>query len=66
MGASINCQRVLIVKELDGSEQEALAQIKQNEYYVRYRSAGKALHLVGVNFDSNTRQVAAWQEETLE
>ena len=32
------------------SAQEALAQIKEREYFARYPLTGKRLHLVGVNF----------------
>ena len=49
--------------KLDGSEQAALAQIKTMEYYQRYRDQNKRIYLVGVNFSTRQRSVAAWSVE---
>ena len=46
--------------KLNGSETEALAQIKTTEYYQRYQLQNKPLHLVGVNFSTRKRGVAKW------
>ncbi len=46
--------------KLDGSEAEALAQIKENDYFRRYRGTAKPLMLVGINFSTTTRDVAGW------
>ncbi|MFN8493175.1 MAG: AAA family ATPase [Caldilineaceae bacterium] len=51
--------------KLNGSETEALAQIKTTEYYQRYQRQGKPLHLVGVNFSTRKRGVAKWCEDQL-
>ncbi|MFN8494119.1 MAG: AAA family ATPase [Caldilineaceae bacterium] len=51
--------------KLNSSAQAALAQVKRSKYYERYRRQGKPLHLVGVNFDSQQREVSEWQEETV-
>jgi len=51
--------------KLDGSAAEALAQIKEKEYYARYQLAGKTLHLVGVNFDMEKRGVGEWLVENV-
>ncbi|MFN8490102.1 MAG: AAA family ATPase [Caldilineaceae bacterium] len=50
--------------KLDGNEQAALAQIKETEYYMRYRNKNKSLLLVGANFASQQRNVTGWVVET--
>lgn len=52
--------------KLDGSAQEALQQIKKNEYAQRYSLKAKALTMVGVNFDSVKRKIVDWKQETIE
>jgi hypothetical protein len=42
---------------LDKSATEALNQIKDTEYYQKYRLKGKPLTLIGANFDSSKRKV---------
>lgn len=49
--------------KLDKSAQEALNQIRHNEYYQKYRSSTKLLTLIGVNFDSSTGKVSEWKSE---
>lgn len=51
--------------KLNGSAEEALAQIKTSKYYERYQRQGKPLHLVGANFDWQQRQVGEWRVETV-
>ena len=46
--------------KLEGTAQEALSQIKEREYFVRYREAGKTLTLVGVSFDPQQRSIDDW------
>jgi hypothetical protein len=40
----------------------ALDQIQAKGYAERYRGGGKRVILVGINFDTATRNVAEWQE----
>lgn len=49
--------------KLDGSEEEALQQIKDREYYQKYQLKGKPMTLIGANFASAQRQVVKWKEE---
>ncbi len=51
--------------KLDGSEDEALEQIKQKGYYQKYQLRGKPLSLVGANFSSTQRQVVGWKLESI-
>lgn len=49
--------------KLDKSATEALDQIKDTEYYQKYRLKGKSLTLSGANFDSSKRKVSEWKEQ---
>ena len=40
----------------------ALAQIQAKSYAERYRGRGKRVILLGINFDTATRNVTDWQE----
>ncbi|MBR2515259.1 MAG: ATP-binding protein [Halomonas sp.] len=46
-------------------EGKALAQIKAKGYADKYRSAGKPIHLIGVEFSRQQRQVVAFEVETI-
>lgn len=47
-------------------EGTALAQIKAKGYADKYRAQGKPIHLVGVEFSREQRQIVAFEVETLE
>ncbi len=47
--------------KLSGSAAEALAQIETRAYFTPYLSKGKPVHLLGVNFEMESRSVAEWQ-----
>ncbi len=47
--------------KLSGSAAEALAQIETRAYFAPYLAKGKPLHLLGVNFEMESRSVAEWQ-----
>ncbi len=49
--------------KIDKSAQEALQQIKQNQYAQKYRLRDKPITLVGANFNSQTRTVDEWKSE---
>ena len=46
--------------KLDGSATQALQQIIDKEYALKYQSAGKTIHLVGVEFNHETRNIGEW------
>lgn len=52
--------------KLDGTADEALTQIKANQYYQKYRLAGKPITLIGANFDSEKRKITAWKSELVQ
>ena len=43
----------------------ALAQLKAKAYADKYRSLGEPVHLVGVEFSSASRNVVAFEHETV-
>jgi hypothetical protein len=52
--------------KLAGSAEKALKQIKEREYYQKYRMQGKELYLVGVNFEMEKRALKEWKVEKYE
>ena len=49
--------------KLDKTEEEALDQIKERDYYRRYMNSGKRIFLVGVNFNVERGQIQDWTSE---
>jgi hypothetical protein len=60
-------ERFLYLMEfkLDGSAEQAVAQIKEREYAAPYRNAEKTVYLVGIGFSRETRNVADWEAEEM-
>ena len=54
---------------VDGSAEDALAQIKERKYYEKYlplaRKKNIKLHLVGMNFSSEERNINEFRDEEL-
>jgi predicted nucleotidyltransferase len=46
--------------ELFDTAENALAQIGDREYFLKYRDCGKKIVLVGVSFDAETRNIGRW------
>jgi hypothetical protein len=59
----VECRRHVWVMELkrDGTAAEALAQIEERRYALRYAADRRALHRVGCSFDTKTRLLAEWE-----
>lgn len=51
--------------KLDGTEDQALEQIKTMGYADPYRHQGKTLYLVGVNFSTQQRGIIGWKVERI-
>ncbi len=63
--AVIFTDKVFVVEFKCGQGVEAaLQQIKAKGYADRYRQTGRAVFLLGIDFDSAQRQVGAWKVET--
>ena len=59
-------ERVFVFElKIDGTPQEALAQIKERGYAEPYRHSGKAVHLIGLSFDGQTRRLTGTAAEPL-
>jgi hypothetical protein len=49
--------------KLDRTADIALEQIKDKEYFLKYRHSGKRIILIGANFDADSRQISDWKIE---
>ena len=59
-------ERVFVFElKVDGTPQEALAQIKEKGYAEPYRHSGKEVHLIGLSFDGATRRLTGTASEPL-
>ena len=52
--------------KLDGTADEALAQIDAKEYLLPWAGGGKKLFKVGVNFDYEKRNIGDWKYAVVE
>ncbi|NCC52798.1 MAG: AAA family ATPase [Spartobacteria bacterium] len=50
--------------KLQGTAEEAIAQIKAKHYAQKYENSGKIIRLIGAAFDETTRNLERWIEET--
>lgn len=56
--------KVYIIEfKLDGSKEQALAQIHSKNYAQKYQNTGKQLVLIGVEFDAEQRNIGDWVVE---
>ena len=59
-------ERVFVFElKVDGTPQEALAQIKEKGYAEPYRHSDKEVHLIGLSFDGETRRLTGTASEPL-
>ena len=56
----------IIEMKVDESAEAALEQIHEKGYYDRYINTDKTIHLIGLNFTSEKRQIDAWKQETVD
>lgn len=49
--------------KVDGTPQEALAQINSKQYAIPYQADSRRVVKIGVNFDSATRTIGEWEIE---
>lgn len=56
--------KILIFElKLNQTAEAALAQIHEKQYYAPFQNQGKVIHLFGVNFDIEKRNVTSWLHE---
>ena len=59
-------ERIFIFElKVDGTPQEAIAQIKEKGYAEPYRHSGKEVHLIGLSFDGKTRHLTGTTADPL-
>ena len=51
--------------KLNKTDEIALQQIKERDYFRRYMNSGKTIKIIGVNFDQNAAQIDSWKYETV-
>lgn len=51
--------------KVDGSSEDAISQIKSRGYADKYLRANKRVHLLGISFSSEKRQIEDWKEEQI-
>ena len=51
--------------KLFDTKESALAQIRETGYHDKYSSLGKAIHLIGVEFNVEERNLGGWVEEVI-
>ena len=51
--------------KLDGSAEEALAQINSKDYLLPWQGSGKKLFKIGVVFDKSKRNIGEWKSESI-
>ena len=56
----------VVEMKVDESAEAALRQIHENGYYDRYINTEKTIHLIGLNFTSEKREIDSWVEETVD
>ncbi len=56
----------IIEMKVDESAEKALEQIHEKGYYDRYINTDKTIHLIGLNFSSEKRQIDSWVKETVD
>ena len=56
----------IIEMKVDETAEAALKQIHKNGYYDRYINTEKTIHLIGLNFSSEKKQIDAWKLETVD
>ena len=59
-------EKIYIIEfKCNHSAEAALRQIHDNRYADRFRGSGKTLTLMGINFNTETRNLEEWKIETL-
>ena len=63
---STNRDVYVIEMKVDESAVKAVEQIKEKGYYHRYINTRKTIHIIGLNFSSETRQITEKKEEIID
>ena len=65
--AVLTCQKYIYVIEFKFNQtaDDAIAQIRNNRYWEKYQNKGKEIHLVGINFSTDKKNIVEWKDEIL-
>ena len=55
----------IIEFKFNQSAMDAISQIKKNKYYESYMKEKKAIHLLGINFSTEEKNIIEWKDEVL-
>lgn len=53
----------IIELKYDGTPEEALRQIKEKEYALRFSADSRRIYRIGASFSSKTRRIDSWKIE---
>ncbi len=56
----------VVEMKVDESADRALKQIRKKGYYHKYINRSRTIHIIGMNFSSETRQITEWKEEVID
>ena len=65
--AVITCPKYIYIIEFkfNQSAEVAIAQIRSKKYWEKYLNKGKEIHLLGINFSTEQKNIAQWKDEIL-
>ena len=55
----------IIEFKFDLSAEKAIDQIRENKYYEPYLDSSKKIHLLGINFSTQEKNIVEWKEEKI-
>ncbi len=61
----ITDDKILIIEFKVDSKEEPIKQIKERKYFEKYKNDNKQIYLVGINFDSDERNIINYQIEKI-
>ena len=65
--AVITCPKYIYIIEFkfNQSAEVAIAQIRSKKYWEKYLNKGKEIHLLGINFSTEQKNIVQWKDEIL-
>ena len=65
--AVITCPKYIYIVEFKYNQtaEQAIEQIRKKKYWEKYLNMGKEIHLLGINFSTEQKNIAQWKDEVL-
>jgi hypothetical protein len=57
--------KILIIEFKVDKKEEPIKQIKERKYYEKYLNENKKIYLIGINFDSEERNISKYKYEII-